>query len=251
MLWTRKTRRESISSAGFSHIFPLLILLAICGLVVGEVSGSPGSSTNNNYASLGHDLDAVSRAASASYLEQDPSAVAQLDNQNPESASNPPLLESVRRDTTFPPVELVVDFANQEELTSTQHILPNVLQVTASGLTGIADAGKTLFDDIAQVLQQSQAAWANLQNATNLTRLVQDSLSSSFGDHIFSSPFQLSVNATMQPSDSKNVSRTDESNGNGTFWFEQIGHNGSATYNPNPSTYQVYRNVKDFGAKGE
>ncbi|CCF54366.1 hypothetical protein NDA11_001737 [Ustilago hordei] len=35
------------------------------------------------------------------------------------------------------------------------------------------------------------------------------------------------------------------------FWFELIEHNGRATYNPSPDSYQVYRNVKDFGAKGD
>ena len=34
------------------------------------------------------------------------------------------------------------------------------------------------------------------------------------------------------------------------FWFEQIKHQGTAAFNRN-STYQVFRNVKDFGAKGD
>ncbi|TBU39254.1 beta-1,3-glucanase [Dichomitus squalens] len=35
------------------------------------------------------------------------------------------------------------------------------------------------------------------------------------------------------------------------FWLEQIQHQGSAPFNPNPSGYQVFRNVKNFGAKGD
>ncbi|KAJ8093122.1 hypothetical protein PM082_020607 [Marasmius tenuissimus] len=35
------------------------------------------------------------------------------------------------------------------------------------------------------------------------------------------------------------------------FWLERIKHQGIAAFNPNPSGYQVFRNVKDFGAKGD
>jgi hypothetical protein len=45
--------------------------------------------------------------------------------------------------------------------------------------------------------------------------------------------------------------------GNGTaaadesFWLETIPHVGTAAFNPSPSTYNVYRNVKDYGAVGD
>ena len=35
------------------------------------------------------------------------------------------------------------------------------------------------------------------------------------------------------------------------YWLEQVKHQGIAAFNPSPSTYQVFRNVKDFGAKGK
>ena len=35
------------------------------------------------------------------------------------------------------------------------------------------------------------------------------------------------------------------------FWLQNIKHQGKAAYNSNPSGYQVFRNVKDFGAKGD
>ncbi|TFK55180.1 glycoside hydrolase family 55 protein [Heliocybe sulcata] len=35
------------------------------------------------------------------------------------------------------------------------------------------------------------------------------------------------------------------------YWLQDIQHQGTAAFNPDPSTYQVYRNVKDFGAKGD
>ncbi|CBQ70801.1 probable beta-1,3 exoglucanase precursor [Sporisorium reilianum SRZ2] len=46
-------------------------------------------------------------------------------------------------------------------------------------------------------------------------------------------------------------SRTSAGASNGTFWLELVDHNGKATYNPDPAAYQVFRNVKDFGAKGD
>ncbi|KAJ7197151.1 exo-beta-1,3-glucanase, partial [Mycena pura] len=35
------------------------------------------------------------------------------------------------------------------------------------------------------------------------------------------------------------------------FWMQNMKHQGIAAFNANPSTYQVFRNVKDFGAKGD
>ncbi|KIO31553.1 glycoside hydrolase family 55 protein [Tulasnella calospora MUT 4182] len=34
-------------------------------------------------------------------------------------------------------------------------------------------------------------------------------------------------------------------------WMQTIKRQGISAYNPNPSTYKVYRNVKDYGAKGD
>lgn len=36
-----------------------------------------------------------------------------------------------------------------------------------------------------------------------------------------------------------------------SYWLEDVQHQGLAAFNPSPSTYQVFRNVKDFGAKGD
>ncbi|KAF8969934.1 exo-beta-1,3-glucanase [Flammula alnicola] len=35
------------------------------------------------------------------------------------------------------------------------------------------------------------------------------------------------------------------------FWMQNIKHQGTSAFNANPSSYQVFRNVKDFGAKGD
>jgi len=35
------------------------------------------------------------------------------------------------------------------------------------------------------------------------------------------------------------------------YWLDDIKHQGIAAFNPDPETYQVFRNVQDFGAKGD
>ena len=35
------------------------------------------------------------------------------------------------------------------------------------------------------------------------------------------------------------------------YWLEKIKHQGIAAYNPDPAGYQVFRNVKDYGAVGD
>ncbi|KAI0024622.1 putative Exo-beta-1,3-glucanae [Xylariomycetidae sp. FL0641] len=36
-----------------------------------------------------------------------------------------------------------------------------------------------------------------------------------------------------------------------SYWLEDMKHQGISAFNPNPTEYQVFRNVKDFGAKGD
>lgn len=35
------------------------------------------------------------------------------------------------------------------------------------------------------------------------------------------------------------------------YWLEKIKHQGLSAYNNNPASYKTFRNVKDFGAKGD
>jgi glucan 1,3-beta-glucosidase len=35
------------------------------------------------------------------------------------------------------------------------------------------------------------------------------------------------------------------------YWLETIQHQGTSPFNSDPTSYQVFRNVKDFGAKGD
>ncbi|KAL8825282.1 MAG: hypothetical protein Q9191_004507 [Dirinaria sp. TL-2023a] len=36
-----------------------------------------------------------------------------------------------------------------------------------------------------------------------------------------------------------------------SYWLEEIDHQGLSPFHPDPTAYQVFRNVKDFGAKGD
>ncbi|KAJ7184275.1 exo-beta-1,3-glucanase [Mycena filopes] len=55
-------------------------------------------------------------------------------------------------------------------------------------------------------------------------------------------PLGISGAVSVQPANSTSA---------GVFWLEAIKHQGKAAYNEHPDDYQVFRNVKDFGAKGD
>ena len=46
------------------------------------------------------------------------------------------------------------------------------------------------------------------------------------------------------------VQATSEASDDASYWLADITHQGIAAFNPNPSTYKVFRNVMDYGAKG-
>lgn len=52
-------------------------------------------------------------------------------------------------------------------------------------------------------------------------------------------------------STSGNGSERVTSQGASNYWIANIQRQGVAAFNPTPSTYKVFRNVKDFGAKGQ
>jgi glucan 1,3-beta-glucosidase len=60
--------------------------------------------------------------------------------------------------------------------------------------------------------------------------------------------------STKTTSSSKTTSTTSSaaaSTSTCAYWLDNVKHRGIAAFNANPTTYQVYRNVKDFGAKGD
>ena len=61
---------------------------------------------------------------------------------------------------------------------------------------------------------------------------------------------RFSVDAVLRPNFTSSANSTTNSTSEGIpYWLEQIKHQGVAPFNTN-SSYQVFRNVKDFGAKG-
>jgi glucan 1,3-beta-glucosidase len=70
------------------------------------------------------------------------------------------------------------------------------------------------------------------------------------------------VNATKPGAEAKVDVQVNAVNGSGSvfadvgaagssWWLEQIEKQGMAAFNNNPAGYKVFRNVKDYGAKGE
>ncbi|KAI0755599.1 exo-beta-1,3-glucanase [Fomes fomentarius] len=47
------------------------------------------------------------------------------------------------------------------------------------------------------------------------------------------------------------VARPGNASAGDPYWLQNIKHQGIAAFNPSPSSYQVFRNVKDFGAVGD
>ncbi|KAK0185857.1 exo-beta-1,3-glucanase [Armillaria mellea] len=52
-------------------------------------------------------------------------------------------------------------------------------------------------------------------------------------------------------SPSKSAAAANEAYPGEPFWLEAIRHQGTSPFNPDPGSYQVFRNVKDFGAVGD
>ncbi|KAJ3396013.1 hypothetical protein HDU92_004316 [Lobulomyces angularis] len=49
----------------------------------------------------------------------------------------------------------------------------------------------------------------------------------------------------------QNLSCQIETSPNPSFWISQVSHNGISAFHLNPSSYKVYRNVRDYGARGD
>ena len=61
-------------------------------------------------------------------------------------------------------------------------------------------------------------------------------------------PYSTKSNGTGS---SSSPSQTGISGTCASYWLEGAKHQGVASFNPNPDNYTVFRNVKDFGARGD
>lgn len=59
----------------------------------------------------------------------------------------------------------------------------------------------------------------------------------------------LSANVSISPQSVSNAALDVENDP--AYWLANIDHQGVAAFNNNPSGYTVFRNVKDYGAKGK
>lgn len=66
----------------------------------------------------------------------------------------------------------------------------------------------------------------------------------------YTSEYGSAVVSDVSPVSSSSEVRKTEERATSTYWYETISHQGISAFNSNPATYKVYRNVKDYGAKG-
>ncbi|KAJ8120705.1 hypothetical protein ONZ43_g2658 [Nemania bipapillata] len=66
----------------------------------------------------------------------------------------------------------------------------------------------------------------------------------------FSDYYADATNETLH-SQAAHDARSIEERQTSTYWYETIAHQGISAFNADPTTYKVYRNVKDYGAKGD
>ncbi|KAI1497729.1 putative Exo-beta-1,3-glucanae [Biscogniauxia marginata] len=64
-------------------------------------------------------------------------------------------------------------------------------------------------------------------------------------------PRSLDISASLSLAFSYPTNGSSSSPPECAYWLEDVKRQGIAAFNPNPSQYQVFRNVKDFGAKGD
>jgi glucan 1,3-beta-glucosidase len=121
----------------------------------------------------------------------------------------------------------------------------------------------------ADVPQHNDASWKTAPETSPYPSLSSLKVSSSTTDYsaVISSsvgattyaPQSTSKNPTVAPyptnangtSTSSAPLSTETSGSCAPYWLENIKHQGVASFNPNPSNYTVFRNVKDFGARGD
>lgn len=111
-----------------------------------------------------------------------------------------------------------------------------------TAVTLLSAVGSTVHAQLFRPVEVAEVVQQTLQTYEDWTDY--DGPSPSF----LSSPEATATPPTTQ-SQIQSVSRVQA--GQCDYWMESIAHRGVAAFNPNPSGYQVFRNVKDFGARGD
>ena len=100
-----------------------------------------------------------------------------------------------------------------------------------------------LFSILAVLLPAVSIAQAR-QFPISTVDTVVDRVRQDYSEYFHHLPSPGSSNVTTKKNYNFNTAAADQS-----YWYEQIAHQGISAFGA--GGYQVYRNVKDFGAKGE
>ncbi|KAH7317231.1 pectate lyase superfamily protein-domain-containing protein [Rhexocercosporidium sp. MPI-PUGE-AT-0058] len=103
---------------------------------------------------------------------------------------------------------------------------------------------------LAFVLLGAKQATAAVSNSSEASSLATWS-TSSLGPTVTTASSTGSSSTTLGNSSTSRTSSATTSSTAIPYWLEQIKHQGLSPLNPSPASYQVFRNVKDFGAKGD
>ena len=106
------------------------------------------------------------------------------------------------------------------------------------------------FSGLLALVNSALVATSDVPVVPQVSAVVQ-SMTSTFYEAITYSGPTGSASAALKSSTSKAVPFISAATPvAATYWLEAMKHQGISAFNSNPATYQVFRNVKDFGAKG-
>ncbi|KAL7270162.1 hypothetical protein RUND412_007140 [Rhizina undulata] len=126
-----------------------------------------------------------------------------------------------------------------------------------SSVNGLYETAQTLVSGTYQAVQTSTSGtYDTIQvSASGLYDIAATAVSGAYGSVETSATgtyeaVQVSASGTYETAQAS-ASGTYETSATSQFWLEAIDHRGTAPFNSNVSTYKVFRNVKDYGAKGD
>lgn len=86
-----------------------------------------------------------------------------------------------------------------------------------------------------------------VQSAVSAQLAEFSAYTSDYGSTTADDSLPVSLSSAHEP---RSSFRKIEERATTTYWYETISHQGISAFNSNKATYKVYRNVKDYGAKG-
>lgn len=101
-------------------------------------------------------------------------------------------------------------------------------------------------------LLASAGIHAQVHDIPAVDKLVSSVMNSLSAYTEFATPAATAAATAAVPTGNSTVHEHASFNANAaaSYWLESINHQGIAAFNSNPSGYKVFRNVKDYGARG-